>query len=70
VVDDSGDSRYRGRSDASLLCDADVDPSAFSELYTRHVGAVYGAGTDGVGRERPVEQLEVSRGWCFVCGGG
>ncbi len=42
MADDSGDSRHRGRSDASLLCEADVDPSAFSELYTRHVGPVYG----------------------------
>jgi len=41
VADDSGDSRYRGRSDASLVRAAGEDPSAFSELYVRHVGAVY-----------------------------
>jgi RNA polymerase sigma factor (sigma-70 family) len=41
VTDVSGDSRFRGRSDASLLLEAGEDPSAFSELYVRHVGAVY-----------------------------
>jgi RNA polymerase sigma factor (sigma-70 family) len=41
VADDSGDSRYRDRSDASLLSAAGQDPSAFSELYVRHVEAVY-----------------------------
>lgn len=39
--DDSGASRFRGRSDASLLRDAGDDPSAFSELYERHVGEIY-----------------------------
>lgn len=39
--DDFAASRFRGRSDASLLRDARDDPSAFSELYVRHVGAVY-----------------------------
>ena len=41
MADDSGASGYRGRSDASLLRDAGEDPSAFSELYSRHVEAVY-----------------------------
>lgn len=41
MADDSGDNRYRGRSDASLLRAAGEDPSAFSELYARHVGEVY-----------------------------
>jgi RNA polymerase sigma-70 factor, ECF subfamily len=41
VGDDSGASRFHGRSDASLLCDAGDDPSAFSELYERHVGEIY-----------------------------
>jgi RNA polymerase sigma-70 factor (ECF subfamily) len=41
VADDSGDSRYAGRSDASLLRGAGEDPSAFSELYVRHVETVY-----------------------------
>jgi RNA polymerase sigma-70 factor (ECF subfamily) len=35
------DSRYRGRTDASLVRTAVTDPSAFSELYARHVDAVY-----------------------------
>jgi len=30
------------RSDALLLRDADADPAAFSELYSRHVDAVHG----------------------------
>jgi RNA polymerase sigma-70 factor (ECF subfamily) len=42
VVNDCTDSRYQGRSDASLLKDAGRDPSAFSELYSRHVAAVHG----------------------------
>ena len=42
MTDESGTSRSCGRSDASLLRDAREDPSAFSELYARHVGAVYG----------------------------
>ena len=42
MADVSGDSRFRGRSDASLLLDAGHDPSAFSELYVRHVAEVYG----------------------------
>jgi RNA polymerase sigma-70 factor, ECF subfamily len=42
VVNDCTDSRYSGRSDASLLRDAERDPGAFSELYARHVGAVHG----------------------------
>jgi RNA polymerase sigma factor (sigma-70 family) len=33
--------RHRGQSDASLLRNAAADPAAFSELYARHVGAVY-----------------------------
>lgn len=37
----SGRSRDR-RSDAALLRDAGKDPAAFSELYSRHVEAVYG----------------------------
>ena len=41
MADDSGDSRYRGRTDASLVREATEDPSAFSELYVRHVAAVY-----------------------------
>ena len=41
MAEDSGASRYRGRSDASLLRDAKEDPSAFSELYVRHVEEVY-----------------------------
>jgi RNA polymerase sigma-70 factor (ECF subfamily) len=41
VADDSRDSRYRGRSDASLLRYAGEDPCAFSELYVRHVETVY-----------------------------
>jgi RNA polymerase sigma-70 factor (ECF subfamily) len=41
VTDDSADSRCRGRSDASLLRDVGDDPSAFSELYVRHVEEVY-----------------------------
>jgi RNA polymerase sigma-70 factor (ECF subfamily) len=41
VAGDSGDNRYRGRSDASLVRDAAEDPSAFSELYARHVEEVY-----------------------------
>ena len=41
MTDDFGDSRYRGRSDVSLLRDADDDPSAFSELYVRHVAEIY-----------------------------
>jgi RNA polymerase sigma-70 factor (ECF subfamily) len=41
VAANSGDSRNRGRSDASLLRQAGQDPSAFSELYVRHVEAVY-----------------------------
>jgi RNA polymerase sigma factor (sigma-70 family) len=41
VADDSADRRHRGRSDASLLRDGGQDPSAFSELYARHVAAVY-----------------------------
>lgn len=40
MIDDNGASRHDERSDASLLRDAD-DPSAFSELYERHVAAVY-----------------------------
>ena len=35
------DSRHRGRTDAALLRAAAGDPSAFSELYARHVDAVY-----------------------------
>jgi len=42
VVEDSAASRYGGRSDASLLREAMEDPSAFSELYVRHVEEVYG----------------------------
>jgi RNA polymerase sigma-70 factor (ECF subfamily) len=42
VRDDSTDSRYEGRSDAWLLRAARQDPRAFSEIYTRHVAAVYG----------------------------
>jgi RNA polymerase sigma-70 factor (ECF subfamily) len=42
VVTERIDSRYHGRSDASLLQDADRDPGAFSELYWRHVAAVHG----------------------------
>jgi RNA polymerase sigma-70 factor (ECF subfamily) len=38
----STDSRYAGRSDASLLRDAEHDPGAFAELYARHVAVVYG----------------------------
>jgi RNA polymerase sigma factor (sigma-70 family) len=41
VADDSGDRRFRGKSDASLLREAGEDASAFSELYARHVEAVY-----------------------------
>ena len=41
VVNDSTDSRYEGRSDASLLRDAERDPAAFSELYVRHVATVH-----------------------------
>jgi RNA polymerase sigma-70 factor (ECF subfamily) len=41
VADDSGDSRYRGTSDASLVRNAGGDPSAFTELYARHVETVY-----------------------------
>src|SRR3954469_17583373 len=41
VTDLSGDGPFRGRSDASLLVEAGEDSSAFSELYVRHVGAVY-----------------------------
>jgi RNA polymerase sigma-70 factor (ECF subfamily) len=41
VVDDSGASRFRGTSDASLLRGANDDPAAFSELYVRHVEDVY-----------------------------
>ena len=40
MTDDNGASRHGDRSDASLLRDAD-DPTAFSELYERHVAAVY-----------------------------
>jgi RNA polymerase sigma factor (sigma-70 family) len=42
VASDLTDSRYQGRSDASLLQDAERDPAAFSELYARHVSAVHG----------------------------
>jgi RNA polymerase sigma-70 factor (ECF subfamily) len=42
VVNDSTDTRYKGHSDASLLRAAADDPRAFSELYARHVAAVYG----------------------------
>jgi RNA polymerase sigma-70 factor (ECF subfamily) len=42
VVNDSTDTRYQGHSDASLLRAAADDPRAFSELYVRHVAAVYG----------------------------
>jgi RNA polymerase sigma-70 factor (ECF subfamily) len=35
------DSGYRGRTDASLVRGAVTDPSGFSELYARHVDAVY-----------------------------
>ena len=41
VIDDPGGSRYCGRSDASLLRGASDDPSAFSELYVRHVEEIY-----------------------------
>jgi RNA polymerase sigma factor (sigma-70 family) len=36
------DSRYRDRSDASLLMERARDPAAFSELYARHVATVHG----------------------------
>jgi RNA polymerase sigma factor (sigma-70 family) len=42
VASDLTDSRYQGRSDASLLQDAERDPAAFPELYARHVSAVHG----------------------------
>jgi len=42
VVNELTDSRYQDRSDASLLQDLEQDPTAFSELYARHVGAVHG----------------------------
>ncbi|HEY1524359.1 MAG TPA: sigma-70 family RNA polymerase sigma factor [Solirubrobacteraceae bacterium] len=42
VVNDLTDSRYQGRTDALLLRDAGRDPSAFSELYSRHVAVVHG----------------------------
>jgi RNA polymerase sigma-70 factor (ECF subfamily) len=41
VLTDRIDSRYQGRSDASLLKEADRDPGAFSEVYWRHVAAVH-----------------------------
>jgi RNA polymerase sigma-70 factor (ECF subfamily) len=42
VADDFADSRDRGRTDAALVREAGDDPAAFSELYLRHVEAVYG----------------------------
>jgi RNA polymerase sigma factor (sigma-70 family) len=42
VVNDRTHSRHRGRTDALLLKEAERDPSAFSELYSRHVAAVHG----------------------------
>jgi len=41
VANDCTDSRYQGRSDASLLQDVERDPGAFSELYARHVAGVH-----------------------------
>ncbi len=41
VTGELRDSRYRGRTDASLMRAAVTDPCAFSELYARHVDAVY-----------------------------
>jgi RNA polymerase sigma-70 factor (ECF subfamily) len=41
VVHDLRDSRYRNRTDASLVSAARTDPTAFSELYARHVDAIY-----------------------------
>jgi len=41
VARDFRDSRYRSRTDASLIRAAGTDPTAFSELYPRHVDAVY-----------------------------
>jgi RNA polymerase sigma-70 factor (ECF subfamily) len=42
MVNDATDSRYEGRTDASLIREAERDPGAFSELYARHVVTVYG----------------------------
>jgi RNA polymerase sigma-70 factor (ECF subfamily) len=42
VANDWTDSRYEGRSDASLLEAVGRDPGAFSELYARHVTEVHG----------------------------
>jgi RNA polymerase sigma factor (sigma-70 family) len=42
VVNDRTHSRHQGRTDALLLKEAERDPSAFSELYSRHVAAVHG----------------------------
>jgi RNA polymerase sigma factor (sigma-70 family) len=41
VARDLRDSRYRNRTDASLIDEAAGDPAAFSELYARHVEAVF-----------------------------
>jgi RNA polymerase sigma-70 factor, ECF subfamily len=41
VTGELRDSRYRSRTDASLVRAAVTEPSAFSELYARHVEAVY-----------------------------
>jgi RNA polymerase sigma-70 factor (ECF subfamily) len=42
VANHSTGSRHEGLSDASLLKAASRDPSAFSELYSRHVADVHG----------------------------
>jgi RNA polymerase sigma-70 factor (ECF subfamily) len=41
VTRDPRDSRYRDRTDASLIDEAAADPAAFSEFYERHVEAVF-----------------------------
>jgi RNA polymerase sigma factor (sigma-70 family) len=41
VARDLRDSRYRSETDASLIRAAATDPAAFSELYARHVEAVF-----------------------------
>ncbi len=41
VARDLRDSRFRSRTDAYLIRDARTDPAAFSELYARHVEAIF-----------------------------